>query len=384
MTIDSVTQMWSRWNGSTASNTDGNQFNKRHVTSYQVTHTADSTEQEIENASGLPNIRDELPGYQGVFCVSRALVDHTPVMSVVQVQYEGEVSIDGSGNASSDPDLQPPDITYDAVTSEAEVDEDAGGYALTSGAGEPVHGLKKTITDMVLRVRRNYIAFDGVLALQYMDSVNLDNFNVFGDVWAPGQAAMTDFSIKPILNQAQQPAYFSVNAEISLRQAYRTTPARAWWLRYRNEGLYAIATVKVSFSGGGGSGAKAVAVVSGGTITAINVTDGGSGYTSAPTVAITADEGSGAAATATLGSFTPFAGINTLNTSDQVISVTVDTAGTGYKSNEVRRILDGNKEPITKPALLAEDGTKLDGTDANWIERPIKQFAMNYTNLGLL
>ena len=53
--------------------------------------------------------------------------------------------------------------------------------------------------------------------------------------------------------------------------------------------------------GGGGTGATAVVKVSGGQVTAINVTNGGSGYTVAPTLVInTFGSGSGATATATV------------------------------------------------------------------------------------
>ena len=58
----------------------------------------------------------------------------------------------------------------------------------------------------------------------------------------------------------------------------------------------------VSFSGGGGSGATAVAVISGGVVVGVTVTDPGTGYTSAPTVSFS---GGGfttaAAATAAVG-----------------------------------------------------------------------------------
>jgi hypothetical protein len=49
----------------------------------------------------------------------------------------------------------------------------------------------------------------------------------------------------------------------------------------------------ISFTGGGGTGATATATVSGGIITAITVGAGGSGYTTAPTVVITPAAGTG-------------------------------------------------------------------------------------------
>ena len=57
----------------------------------------------------------------------------------------------------------------------------------------------------------------------------------------------------------------------------------------------------VSFSGGGGSGASATATVSGGKVTAITITGGGLGFTSNPTVSISGGGGSNATATATFG-----------------------------------------------------------------------------------
>lgn len=57
----------------------------------------------------------------------------------------------------------------------------------------------------------------------------------------------------------------------------------------------------VTFTGGGGSGAAATATVSGGAVTAITVTNTGSGYTSAPTIGFTGGGGSSATATAVIG-----------------------------------------------------------------------------------
>ncbi|AGZ34630.1 hypothetical protein PVLB_09160 [Pseudomonas sp. VLB120] len=54
----------------------------------------------------------------------------------------------------------------------------------------------------------------------------------------------------------------------------------------------------VTLTGGGGSGATAVAVLEDDEVVAINITNPGTGYTSAPTVGFTGGAGSGAAATA--------------------------------------------------------------------------------------
>lgn len=57
----------------------------------------------------------------------------------------------------------------------------------------------------------------------------------------------------------------------------------------------------VGFSGGGGTGAAATAAVVAGIITAVTITNNGSGYTSAPTVAFTGGGGANGAATASFG-----------------------------------------------------------------------------------
>ena len=60
---------------------------------------------------------------------------------------------------------------------------------------------------------------------------------------------------------------------------------------------YATAPI-VAITGGGGNGAAAYAVVSGGVVTGVILTDPGSGYTSAPTVSLSGGGGSGATAAA--------------------------------------------------------------------------------------
>lgn len=56
----------------------------------------------------------------------------------------------------------------------------------------------------------------------------------------------------------------------------------------------------VAFTGGSGTGAAGTATVSGGVVTGVTITNPGTGYTSAPTVAFTGGVGSGATATAAI------------------------------------------------------------------------------------
>jgi hypothetical protein len=63
---------------------------------------------------------------------------------------------------------------------------------------------------------------------------------------------------------------------------------------------------KVAFNGGGGTGAAGFATIdSNGAVTGVTITSAGSGYTSAPTITFTEGGGSGAAAAATLTAHVP-------------------------------------------------------------------------------
>jgi hypothetical protein len=75
------------------------------------------------------------------------------------------------------------------------------------------------------------------------------------------------------------------------------------YLSLTNGGTGYTSAPTVTISGGGGSGARGVAYVSGGAVYALGITYHGTGYTSAPTVTITGGGGSGATGTATIGNW---------------------------------------------------------------------------------
>ncbi|MHB0867675.1 MAG: WD40/YVTN/BNR-like repeat-containing protein [Thermoleophilia bacterium] len=90
---------------------------------------------------------------------------------------------------------------------------------------------------------------------------------------------------------------------------YWTTNGGANWNKYpnwviqinvTNGGSGYTSVPAVAITGGGGTGATATAVLTGDVVTGITLTNRGSGYTSTPAVAITGGGGTGATATATL------------------------------------------------------------------------------------
>lgn len=81
----------------------------------------------------------------------------------------------------------------------------------------------------------------------------------------------------------------------------------------------------VGFSGGAGSGAVAVALVESGAVTMVVVTTKGTGYTSAPTVSFTGGGGSSAAATARIG--------HNMNNGDKVFLGLVTKSGGAHESD---------------------------------------------------
>ena len=95
----------------------------------------------------------------------------------------------------------------------------------------------------------------------------------------------------------------------------------------KGEGYDAASPPRISITGGGGSGAAASVVVDG-SLYSVEVTEGGSGYTSSPLVSIVGGGGSGAAATAII-------------TKGVVSRILVNQGGSGYTSQPQITIVGG-------------------------------------------
>lgn len=101
----------------------------------------------------------------------------------------------------------------------------------------------------------------------------------------------------------------------------------------------------VTFTGAGTGAAATATVAQNGVVTGITLTNGGSGYTSAPTVTITGGGGTGATATATV--------------AGAVTAITITNNGTGYTSAPLVNITGGGGTGATATATVAGPVTSL-------------------------
>ncbi|AOO10673.1 hypothetical protein RW060613_085 [Synechococcus phage S-RIM8] len=104
------------------------------------------------------------------------------------------------------------------------------------------------------------------------------------------------------------------------------------------QGYDAASPPNITISGGGGSGATAEVIVNG-SVTNIEVEDGGSGYTSSPLVSIVGGGGSGASATAII-------------TKGSVSNILITNGGTGYTSQPTITVVGGGGTGATASALV--------------------------------
>lgn len=361
MTVSSVTEGWSRRSaGYEAKDSIATKFVAK--TCYQVLHDADDSEDTILLDSAIPRVHDAYPGKSGVYASKVFREPAGPIMSYVLVDWEGDPGDPGSG----DPLTQPPKWTWSNTITSEPVDTDADGVPLCNSNGELKEGFTKEVSDFTLSVQRNFQSVNTYALVQYLDSVSSDPFGSYDSIWPAGTATLRTFVAESQLSGANQ--YYSVNAQIDFRVPYLTIPARAWWYRYRNDGMNVQSGSKVTFSGGGATAqATGFATVSAGALTGIVITYGGRGYTSTPTVTVT--PGSGATITPTV-------------TNGRVTSCTA-SGGSSYVARMVRAT-DGNKEPEPRPVCLKLDGSReYDPNAAIWIERKKKQYTLPYNALGL-
>ena len=228
MAIHSVNEMWSTKDGDLQQ--DGKKINRTYRKAFQVVHDPNEPKDLVERASDIPRIgdpheRSPFVRVKGVNSTSRS-----PIMSIVMVDYFGEVDRDQEDKS---PVTFKPDIQWSDVTSTEAVDEDINGEPIVTATGEPIDGLTEEINDPLVTIRKNFLTFDSYIMYQYRRSFSSDSFLGY----PAGVASMKSYSAV-MQYYEDSDAYWEITAQIQFRVTIKTTPDRAWWKRIRHEGYY--------------------------------------------------------------------------------------------------------------------------------------------------
>lgn len=225
MSVDSVTQMWSRRGGSFTSakfDTFANDWTLQE--GYQVTHTVDTDEKSIVEAAGIPAYGDEHATVTASYVEKKDIERVSPIMSIVIVGYKG-MSFDAG-------DVE---IEWTDVSTSEPIDRDIDGAAIVTANNEQIEGLTVEIADQVCVIRRRFISLNTNSIGAYRHATNSDTF--LG--WPPGTARLVGFQAKSKFKYNAPLELWDVTARIQFRYPYMgATNEKAWYKRWRHEGIY--------------------------------------------------------------------------------------------------------------------------------------------------
>jgi hypothetical protein len=225
MAVIDVTKMWSKSGGSFNSQLrDAFDQSFAFTEGYQVlSDTVDDNITLIIDAAGLPRNGDQHPSGFPAFVTSIRATPIGPIFWLVEVGYEGE---------SNEPATV--DVAWSSVMSTEPIDRDFAGRAIVTANGEQVEGLSMDISDAVVVITRKFATFTAAQIAPYWRSTNSDFFLGY----PPGTARLMGFEARNQFAFGRPNEAWTVTARVQFREPYfNTTPAQAWYKRWRHEGL---------------------------------------------------------------------------------------------------------------------------------------------------
>jgi len=163
-------------------------------------------------------------------CESINVTKKSPILYEAKADYVSPKFRDSTGSEPVEPTLQAPDVDYDTVTTEEEIDEDVNGNPIATATGELYQGVTKQVSDLVVTIGKNFSIFNPVTFYEYYNTVNSDTFLGF----PPGTAKVMNIKAAPVIEKDF--LYWRVTVQIQFRKPYRTTNAKAWHKRLKHEG----------------------------------------------------------------------------------------------------------------------------------------------------
>ena len=221
-------EAWSKQTG-TAESPDG----KQRILTMQrgFTTTLDPADRlEVAyQASDLPLVNDVYPGTLFVICRKLSVTRLAPSLAMVIADYSGEI---GPGGVESSPIENEVIVSWRNAATDEAIDEDWYGKPIVTKNSEPIEGITERLSDHTAVIERNFLTINIYAIRAYLRAVNSDTF--LG--WPPGTARLMEYNATNIIKDGAA-GFWKVSATIQFREAYNTTPDKAWFKRVRHEGV---------------------------------------------------------------------------------------------------------------------------------------------------
>lgn len=160
---------------------------------------------------------------------SQAIDRNSPLVFTVKLGYKTP-EFDPNNPTDQPPWLKRATINFGSVTTDEPIDEDINGNAIQTAAEEPIQGLTRPISDLVIKLKRAFQSFSAPAFYLYADSVNSDTFLGF----PPGTLKASAPSASE--NEWEGFIYYDVEMDILARKPYRVTDDKAWHKRVKHSG----------------------------------------------------------------------------------------------------------------------------------------------------
>jgi hypothetical protein len=193
--------------------------------------TTDDSASVEKNATDLPQRNDSHPSRPFMRVVDVNVTKKSVILYEASVSYES-VKFNGEEEEDLPPIELAAEVEYSSVNSEEEIDEDADGNAIETAAGETIVGLKKTISDFSITIKKNFLTFSSASFKVFMNKVNSDTF--LGN--PPGTCKID--GIKATNAIKDDIPYWAVTVTVLVREPYKTTDEKAWYKRVLHRGVY--------------------------------------------------------------------------------------------------------------------------------------------------
>jgi hypothetical protein len=185
---------------------------------------------QVVSAPGLPRPNDPHPAAPAMRARNYTVETIGPLYYQVTIEYIGKTP--DPTDPSQNPLLLPPVISFGSVTQEVEIDEDVNGDPIQTVNGEPIVGVTRPFTDLIVIVERNIATFDPGVITGFTNKVGSAPW--FG--CPTGTTRIMDINARS--QQGQDFPFWAATLSVQVRRGRGpVTDAKAWWHRTAHQGF---------------------------------------------------------------------------------------------------------------------------------------------------